>query len=213
MVTGHGDKCNGHYRQWFRQNCPNWEAIHDPANELPHDYSCPQAYRTPVPEEFYPHAMSPTGQSTGSARRAGERTRSSPMCRFRTRTILSIPPGKYWDMYHPDQFEVSLPFEAHQNPTSPMQWMDKQWRSGAKTLTKTTACRLGEQQLREAMALTAGMVTMIDDEVGRLVEMLKKTGQYDNTVICFNSDHGDYLGDFSLLLKGPCRSVRSRRCR
>ena len=59
------------------------------------------------------------------------------------------------------------------------------------------------------MALTAGMITMIDDEVGRLVEMLKKTGQYDNTVICFNSDHGDYLGDFSMLLKGamPFRSV------
>ena len=50
---------------------------------------------------------------------------------------------------------------------------------------------------------------MIDDEVGRLVDALKDTGQYDNTVICFNSDHGDYLGDFSLLLKGamPFRSV------
>jgi arylsulfatase A-like enzyme len=59
------------------------------------------------------------------------------------------------------------------------------------------------------MALTAGMITMVDDEVGRLIEVLKDTGQYENTVICFNSDHGDYLGDFSLLLKGalPFRSV------
>ena len=90
-----------------------------------------------------------------------------------------------------------------------MQWMDEQWQQGNSARTKTTARRLGEQQLREAMALTAGMITMIDDEVGRLVEAVKETGQYNNTVICFNSDHGDYLGDFSMLLKGamPFRSV------
>ena len=135
--------------------------------------------------------------------------RSLPMCPFQTRTTRSTRPGKYWDMYDPDDFEVELPYEAHQNPTPPMQWMDDQWQQGNSARTKTTARRLGDQQLREAMALTAGMITMIDDEVGRLIEVLKDTGQYDNTVICFNSDHGDYLGDFSLLLKGamPFRSV------
>ena len=35
---------------------------------------------------------------------------------------------------------------------------------------------------------------MIDDAVGELVQMLIDTGQYDNTVIVFNSDHGDYMG-------------------
>ena len=59
------------------------------------------------------------------------------------------------------------------------------------------------------MALTAGMVTMIDDQVGRIIETLKTNGQYDNTVIIYNSDHGDYMGDFGLLLKGalPFRSI------
>ena len=209
MVTGHGDKCNGHYRQWFRETCPDWETLHDPARELPHNYSCPQAYRTPIPEEFYPTRYVADRAIDWIGERARDTDPFFAYVSFPDPHHPFNPPGKYWDMYHPDQFEVSLPFEAHQNPTPPMQWMDEQWRSGAKTLTKTTACRLGEQQLREAMALTAGMVTMIDDEVGRLVEMLKKTGQYDNTVICFNSDHGDYLGDFSLLLKGamPFRSV------
>jgi arylsulfatase A-like enzyme len=90
-----------------------------------------------------------------------------------------------------------------------MNWMSDQWQAGAEALSKTTARRVNEQHLREAMALTAGMITMIDDEVGRLVAMLKASGQYENTVICFNADHGDYLGDFSLLLKGamPFRSV------
>lgn len=58
-------------------------------------------------------------------------------------------------------------------------------------------------------ALTAGMVTMIDDQVGRMVATLKEAGLFENTIVIFNSDHGDYLGDFDLLLKEalPFRSV------
>ena len=52
------------------------------------------------------------------------------------------------------------------------------------------------------MALTAGMITMIDDSVGAILSTLHGTGQSDNTVVLFNSDHGDYLGDSHLLLKG-----------
>jgi arylsulfatase A-like enzyme len=37
-------------------------------------------------------------------------------------------------------------------------------------------------------------VTEIDAQLGRVVEMLKQTGQYDNTVIVFASDHGDAIG-------------------
>ena len=209
MVTGHGDKCGGHFQQWFRKTCPDWQAMQDPAKELPHNYTCPQAYRTPVPEEFYPTRY--VGMQAADWIRA-QQDGDAPFfayVSFPDPHHPFNPPGKYWDMYDPDDFEVELPYEAHRNPTPPMRWMDDQWQQGNSARTKTTARRLGEQQLREAMALTAGMITMIDDEVGRLIEVLKDTGQYDNTVICFNSDHGDYLGDFSLLLKGamPFRSV------
>ena len=209
MVTGHGDKCGGHFQQWFRKTCPDWQAMQDPANELPHNYTCPQAYRTPVPEEFYPTRY--VGMQAADWIRA-QQNGDAPFfayVSFPDPHHPFNPPGKYWDMYDPDDFEVELPYEAHKNPTPPMRWMDEQWQQGNSARTKTTARRLGEQELREAMALTAGMITMVDDEVGRLIEVLKETGQYENTVICFNSDHGDYLGDFSLLLKGalPFRSV------
>ena len=26
------------------------------------------------------------------------------------------PPGKYWDMYDPEDFELDLPYDAHENP-------------------------------------------------------------------------------------------------
>lgn len=201
MVTRHGDKCGGHYQQWFRDTCPDWEALSDPANELPHNYTCPQAYRTPVPEEAYPTTYVGTQAVSYLDSRAGQDDPFFAFVSFPDPHHPFNPPGKYWDMYSPDQFEVTLPFAAHQNPTPPMKFASQVWEAKGTPATPQTAFRADAQHIREAMALTAGMITMIDDQVGRIVETLKANGQYDNTVIVFTSDHGDYLGDFSLLLK------------
>lgn len=40
------------------------------------------------------------------------------------------------------------------------------------------------------MAINAGMIEAMDHHVGRLVEHLKRTGEYDNTVFVFTSDNG-----------------------
>jgi arylsulfatase A-like enzyme len=47
-----------------------------------------------------------------------------------------------------------------------------------------------------------GMMRLIDDQVKRLVEYLKEEGLYENTVICFTADHGDYAGQYGLIKKG-----------
>lgn len=40
-----------------------------------------------------------------------------------------------------------------------------------------------------------GMISQIDDEVGKLIDWMEETGRLDDTMIVFTSDHGDYLGD------------------
>src|SRR5690606_5566269 len=47
------------------------------------------------------------------------------------------------------------------------------------------------------------MITMVDDAVGRILEALQRTGLAENTVVIFTSDHGDFMGDHGLMLKGP----------
>ncbi|QEC52399.1 arylsulfatase A-like enzyme [Anseongella ginsenosidimutans] len=47
-------------------------------------------------------------------------------------------------------------------------------------------------------------IELIDENIGRLLETLEKTGQLGNTLIIFTSDHGDMLGDHGLVNKG-CR--------
>ena len=47
------------------------------------------------------------------------------------------------------------------------------------------------------------MVDLIDVQVGRLLDVLESTGQADNTLVIFMSDHGEMLGDHGFYLKGP----------
>ncbi|MEM7377240.1 MAG: sulfatase-like hydrolase/transferase, partial [Pseudomonadota bacterium] len=203
MVTAHGDKANGHYRQWFRQQHPDWEALHDPANQLPHDYGCPQAYRTPVPEASYPTAYIRNRAADYLRDHAGGEQPFFCYVSFPDPHHPFNPPGKYWGLYDPDDFELATRFEDHRNPPPPLLAARRYFEEhGGGQQTPQHAFMASDRHVREAMALTAGMITMIDDAVGALVQTLKDTGQYDNTVIVFNADHGDYLGDFNLLQKG-----------
>ncbi len=47
-------------------------------------------------------------------------------------------------------------------------------------------------------------IDLIDQNIGRILEILKKTNQLENTIIIFSTDHGDMLGDHGLIAKG-CR--------
>jgi arylsulfatase A-like enzyme len=56
----------------------------------------------------------------------------------------------------------------------------------------------------EVKANYYAMIRLIDDQLARIVDVLRDTGQLDNTIILFMSDHGELLGDHGLILKG-CR--------
>jgi arylsulfatase A-like enzyme len=61
---------------------------------------------------------------------------------------------------------------------------------------------LTESQVRRAMAYYYATISQIDDQVGRLIAHLKAQNLYDDTLILFTSDHGEFLGFHHLLLKG-----------
>lgn len=105
-------------------------------------------------------------------------------------------------MYDPEDFELLTRFDDHKNPPPPLKEAREVFETVGRQKTPQTAFMAPDREVREAMALTAGMITMIDDAVGEIIAALKEAGQYDNTVIVFNADHGDYMGDFNMLLKG-----------
>lgn len=55
-----------------------------------------------------------------------------------------------------------------------------------------------ESEWRELRACYYGMVTELDQCLGILFDYLRRSGQWDTTLILFSSDHGSYLGDHYL---------------
>ncbi len=62
--------------------------------------------------------------------------------------------------------------------------------------------------IRMVTACYYGMIELIDAQLGRIIDVLRETNQLDNTIIVFNSDHGELLGDHGLIYKG-CRFFES----
>ncbi len=62
---------------------------------------------------------------------------------------------------------------------------------------------LSQQDYARVAAMYYATISQIDHQVGRIVATLSEMGQLDNTFIIFASDHGDYMGDFGLMLKAP----------
>lgn len=60
-----------------------------------------------------------------------------------------------------------------------------------------------DAELRALIANYYGMISLIDHQVGRLRIALRDLGLEDDTLIVYSTDHGDWLGDHGLLLKGP----------
>ena len=46
------------------------------------------------------------------------------------------------------------------------------------------------------------MTSMIDHEVGRILDALDRLGVADNTLVVFSTDHGHFLGQHGLIAKG-----------
>ncbi len=53
----------------------------------------------------------------------------------------------------------------------------------------------GEGQAREPAAAYYGLIAEVDRHIGRILQYLKDSGRYDDTLINFTSDHGEMLGN------------------
>ena len=109
-------------------------------------------------------------------------------------------PAEYVERYSPHELPkpVTRPGELESKPPIFTDASKKSYAGHARGYLEYT-----EEELMEARAAYYAMVTLIDDEVGRILRTLEETGLADNTIVVFTSDHGEMLGDHQLMLKGP----------
>jgi arylsulfatase A-like enzyme len=202
VVTGHGDDLGGDYARWLIAREPKARELIGPENALPSEYVCPQAVRTAIPTELY--------SSTWIAERTGEflgaRDRAAPFflaVSFPDPHHPFNPPGRYWDLYQPEDFPVPEAFRRNEwVPPPHVAAAIVSREQGRADLAGMNTIAVTAREAQEAQALTCGMIGCIDDAVGAILASLAASGQANETVLIFTSDHGDHLGDHRLLLKG-----------
>lgn len=92
------------------------------------------------------------------------------------------PPEKYLDFF--DAKEMTLPKIGPENEVMDI----------LKNLT--------DDDWKEIIRYYLALVSHVDDCVGKIVKRLKENGIYDETLILFTSDHGEFLGDYGRIQKG-----------
>ena len=207
LTMMHADGAHGHYGRWLEARHPGSSALVGRNHALPPgDITALQAWRTAVPEELYSTSYI-REQAVGFLERHAAGADGKPFflhCSFNDPHHPFTPPGRYWDMYDPK--DIPLPRSFASNAWSvppPVRHLIGERDSGRQDRDSWLPQAVTERDVREAIALTYGSITMIDDAIGSILQTLDGLGLRENTVVVFTSDHGDYMGDHQLMLKGP----------
>lgn len=98
-----------------------------------------------------------------------------------------VAPQKYYDMYDTDEVDMPVAYDAAKRPEHP------ELKNIADFFDYDQY--FDEQKMREAKVAYYGLTTFMDDCVGRILAALEESGQTEDTVILYVSDHGDMMGD------------------
>jgi arylsulfatase A-like enzyme len=101
-------------------------------------------------------------------------------------------PQKYLDMYNLD--DIKLPENYYDDLKDKPNYYRK--------LRDMRFGQLSELEVRDGIRHFWAMCTYLDDLFGKLLDTLDKTGQAEDTLVLYCSDHGDYLGEHGLFEKG-----------
>lgn len=111
------------------------------------------------------------------------------------------PPPEYMKRYNPD--DMPLPkYRKGELDDKPI-FQRRDHKSAHNESGEFPFDKMTDENKQSITAAYYAMIELIDDSVGRMLAALEKTGQLDNTIVIFMSDHGEMLGDHGFYLKGP----------
>jgi arylsulfatase len=108
--------------------------------------------------------------------------------------------GPFNEMYAPEDLPVGPTFFQEPGPDKPLLHQLKAQhflKHGFENHDLST-----EAGWRSLRARYWGLVTLVDKAVGEILRALDESGQAENTIVVFTSDHGEQMGDYCLVGKG-----------
>ncbi|PHS01807.1 MAG: sulfatase [Blastopirellula sp.] len=190
-------RCDDGYSYWKFSHAPrdDWKTGHDYADWVKANGGNLDELRNSedrVPTELH--------QTTWASERSIEFIQQSRDCPWMLSVNIYdphppfIPPKSYLDKF--DIESMPGPYFQESDLAQQAKLSSVDFQGTAETPEQRNA--------KEIQAKYYAMIAQIDDQFARILNVLDETGQRDNTVIIFTSDHGESLGDHGLLQKG-CR--------
>ncbi len=103
-----------------------------------------------------------------------------------------VVPEPYFSMYYPKYADL---------PANPPGHLENLPEAARRTRQALNFDGYSEDEVRRARAAYYGLITYLDDKIGRLLQTLEDQGLLENTVVIHTSDHGESLGEHGLWRK------------
>jgi choline-sulfatase len=100
-------------------------------------------------------------------------------------------PEPFASMYDPDQMPPPVP-RPEETDARPLGYLDER-------LASPPVLEPGE--IGELRADYAGKVSLIDAQIGEILEVVEARGELEDTIVTLTSDHGELNGDYGLIYK------------
>jgi arylsulfatase A-like enzyme len=201
FVGGHGQWAWGEHVGFLRQQFPEGKELLSRERGEPTRFGAEQSWISAVPEEF--HSSTWVGERAASFIReqAGRQEPFFLWCSFPDPHHPYCPPRPWAEMYDPADIALPARREGELDDLPPH--FRTAFEKGLQLSGRGGPTKIGDDQLREIVALTYGMISLVDREIGNVMRALEEAGLREDTVVVFMSDHGDMMGDHWMLNKGP----------
>lgn len=199
-VIGHGACLAGHYLDWLDERSPRLaENMRKRWKNIDNFFSVFSEHELPV--DLYSSAYVTERTIAFLERHAKGDYGNKPFyvhCSFPDPHQSVYPPGKYRNMYKPEDVELPKSFKDLENLRN-----HPYLAPYINVMPGAMLREANEEELRKFIAYTYGTVALLDASIGQILVSLEKLGYADNTIVVYNSDHGDLMGEHGMIFKGP----------
>lgn len=172
------------YRSWFFSQAPNLNP--DATGILWNDY---RSKTYVLPERLHPTTW------TGDTAVHFLETYTNPEPFF-----LKVSFARPHSPYDPPQRWMDAYSDTDLPPAAVGKWAER-YRERSDDSFQIWHGDMGAEQVRSSRQGYYGSVSFVDEQIGRILEVLEKRGLLERTLIVYTSDHGDMTGDHHLWRK------------
>ncbi|MFT5112658.1 MAG: arylsulfatase A-like enzyme [Parasphingorhabdus sp.] len=201
-----------HFERWFWSHKDAWELWQqDSRTDRSSSYGvdAAQTWNSALPAEW--HSTTWVTDRTINFLEE-QKNADQPFCLWTSYPDPHHPfdcPEPWASLHKSDEVDIS---RTHQRDLDKRPWWHRASLEQQPTGTqinrtlRTEYSRIEPQTDQQLAAMTANyynMIAFVDDGVGKIMQSLNDCGLAEDTIVIFTADHGEFLGDHGLYLKGP----------